>query len=1065
MTARGSPIAVVLVLIVILGAAVFSWSLTVRAPPPAPTTTFGRAFDAGGLPLALGTPIRTFIDGVDYSNRTSVYDNLGSFIVDTLGNYVTPPTLSIKEGGDAGDAIMYTSGDLAAAPAGAVFRETASWIDGGFLNQDLNLAATQPALLKIQDLALRPSDGGDQYVYLCNPTTNPVNAAGYYLQKDVPGSFNGPIWAITGTINPGGRLYIDLVGPSTLGNGGDALKLIWTNPGGPGAPNGGAAVIVDRVEFNATTAGTLFWEPGNTMMTDALAPGLGQDIHRDANCRDTNAGADFVLGLELGRPVAPVVAVSYPNGGERFTGGTPHSVRWNMTDADPDNVLRVNASYALNGVSYTQFASGLSSTDPSSVAWNVPVADTSLARVLVCARDRTDLLGCDASNADFTIDSTAPTVQSTDPANSAVGVPLDKVLRIVFSEAMQPVGTSGFSLNPSPGPLTFTWVDARTLDVRHSTLLVGCARYTMALANTFLDASLPGNALVPASSVFDTLCAPNVQVTGPVGGEVFSGGSSQSITWQMSDEQANPFLTTWVNLSVNSGGSFPTPIEGATAHMEGSVSIPWTANPVDTTTARVQVCVQDETGLVTCDASPSDFAIDSTPPRVVGTSPLNGANDVLPSDCVKITFSEAMDTATVAVTFTPAPATVSTTWSGGNTIATVCHTPFATSPINVRVAGTSEDASQPGNPMGADYTFSFLLDTAPVVAVTSPAAGLCWCGGTSHPITWTMDDAESGAGGLVVYINASTTGGPGVVAGPLTGATSFTWTPPGINDAAVEILVTVIDPRGLSTTARSGLFRIDSIAPTLLSADPSDGSSGVPLNKIIRLTFSEPMDHASTESAVRMSPTPAGGITLAWMGNVLEIRTNGLASSTTYTVSFVAGAHDACDPGNALSPLSRAFTTVANGAPQAAFSSPAAAETWTVGSTKTVRWTITDETPAGQLRVWLNYTTASGTVTLVDGVLGATSFDWTVPAGAAGQTVTFHLDVTDPQGQRGSATSAPVTVPAAQGGADLLPWIGLLVAIAAIVGILLILLAKRRKKKEPGEAAPTESSGSGRPPR
>ena len=48
MTARGSPIAVVLVLIVILGAAVFSWSLTVRAPPPAPTMV---AASEGGIPL------------------------------------------------------------------------------------------------------------------------------------------------------------------------------------------------------------------------------------------------------------------------------------------------------------------------------------------------------------------------------------------------------------------------------------------------------------------------------------------------------------------------------------------------------------------------------------------------------------------------------------------------------------------------------------------------------------------------------------------------------------------------------------------------------------------------------------------------------------------------------------------------------------------------------------------------------------------------------------------------------------------------------------------------------
>lgn len=1063
MRPRGDSIASVLIVLLSAVIVIVSFAPAVPAPPPTPYTTYGMAFDATATRLPQGTPVRTFIDGVDYSNKTSVYDNTGSFYVDTFGNWAAPATTQIKEGGDISDAIMYASGELAGASPGGVARETASWVVGGLQNLNLNLASTQPPLLKIQSLTVRPS-AGNQYAYLCNPTAASVNAGLFLFQQDAPGTFNGPSFPLSGTIRAGGRLFVDLTSTSWLDPAGDVLKLVWANPGGPGAPNGGANIVVDRVEFNATSTGALTWEPGNTIMTDAPAPGAGQEIHRNDACADTNSGADFTIGAETGGPAAPVVTVSFPNGGEQFTGGSTHTVRWNMTDTDPDAALVVNLSYSLDGLSYTEFAAALTTTDPSAYPWNTPVADTTLARVQVCARDRTDLLGCGRSAAPFTIDSTPPQVQSTDPADTAVGAAVTKVVRIVFNEAMQPSPTD-VTLVPAAGTLSYVWFDARTLDVSHSANFLGCQAYRLDVGSGFLDASSPGNALVPASVTFNTICAPNVAIVSPVGGEVYTGGSVQTITWTMSDEQANPLLTTWVNLSTNSGASYAIAIDGPSLRNEGTIALPWTVNSVNTVQARVQVCVADETRLVTCATSPADFAIDSTGPTVVGTLPANSANDVLPADPVVITFSERMNASSVTVTFSPDPGGISPSWDPTGTILTLGHNAFSAASTTVTVQSTSKDASAPGNPLGSNYVFTFGLDTAPSLSITAPAAGDCWCGGTSHDVRWTMDDAESGPGSLVVYINVSTSGGLAAVTrlGPgLSGSPTYPWSLPSINELSAHIEITAIDPRGRSIMRSSGTFRIDSSAPTL-NSQPVNNAQNVPTNQVITLAWSEAMDPVATQGAITVSPQPSG-MTFLWAGNTLEIHHGGLEPGRTYTVTITNAAHDNCTPGNAFAGATILFTTAANQAPQVHFTAPTSIETWNAGDSKTITWSMSDETPAAQLRVWLNYTSAAGSGTIVNGQAGADQATWTVPAALAGRTVQFHVDVVDALGARGSDTSVSVNVAAPPGGiGDVLPWIGLAIVIIAIVaGLLLFFVLKRRKKEEPKVPAPKKAPS--RPP-
>ena len=54
-------------------------ALPVGAPPPIPMRVQGQAFDRLGSPLPIGTPIRAFVDGVDYSNGSSVQNGAGTY--------------------------------------------------------------------------------------------------------------------------------------------------------------------------------------------------------------------------------------------------------------------------------------------------------------------------------------------------------------------------------------------------------------------------------------------------------------------------------------------------------------------------------------------------------------------------------------------------------------------------------------------------------------------------------------------------------------------------------------------------------------------------------------------------------------------------------------------------------------------------------------------------------------------------------------------------------------------------------------------------------------------------
>jgi hypothetical protein len=114
--------------------------------------------------------------------------------------------------------------------------------------------------------------------------------------------------------------------------------------------------------------------------------------------------------------------------------------------------------------------------------------------------------------------------------------------------------------------------------------------------------------------------------------------------------------------------------------------------------------------------------ITGVPPYVVSTNPANNDLNVPLAANIVVTFSEAMDTATVAYPTTPS-ITLTPAWSVGDTVLTLTHaTPF-TSCQSYRVDISGQDMD--GNdlvPTPTTWSFTALCDL-PFIITTSPASG------------------------------------------------------------------------------------------------------------------------------------------------------------------------------------------------------------------------------------------------------------------------------------------------------------------------------------------------------
>jgi hypothetical protein len=139
-------------------------------------------------------------------------------------------------------------------------------------------------------------------------------------------------------------------------------------------------------------------------------------------------------------------------------------------------------------------------------------------------------------------------------------------------------------------------------------LAIGSQSDGMRLFNGAIDdARLYGYALDAGEiAILADRIAPDVSLTSPTGGEVWTAGTSENITWVATDNTG----VTEVDLAYsNDGGSSWIPIVTGLAN-SGSYS--WTVPEDPTVTARVRATARDGATNVASDSSAADFEIESS---------------------------------------------------------------------------------------------------------------------------------------------------------------------------------------------------------------------------------------------------------------------------------------------------------------------------------------------------------------------------------------------------------------------------------------------------------------------
>ncbi|UCE38603.1 MAG: tandem-95 repeat protein [Thermoplasmata archaeon] len=318
---------------------------------------------------------------------------------------------------------------------------------------------------------------------------------------------------------------------------------------------------------------------------------------------------------------------------------------------------------------------------------------------------------------------------------------------------------------------------------------------------------------------------------------------------------------------------------------------------------------------------------DVVEPEITSTTPSNGTIDVLITTNIVVTFSEEMNTSSVTFTCTPDPNGWSIVWSGGNTIATYSHNPFASTTTYIFEITGAKDLA--GNDLAAGaapnpWTFTTEDVQGPIIISTTPADGSINIAQSANIIV-TFSEAMNISS--VNYICSPNPGGWFVSWSSGDTVATFTHNP---FDAYTTYTFQITNGKDLiGNDLTSGAVpnpwmftTIDSIAPSITATSPSNGSANIGLTQNVVVTFSEAMNTSSMTYSCFPDP---GGWSVVWSSGdtVATFSHNAFIDSTAYTF-LIANAKDVA--GNHLAqgsvPNPWTFTTTDTTSPTIILTSP-----------------------------------------------------------------------------------------------------------------------------------------------
>jgi hypothetical protein len=294
-----------------------------------------------------------------------------------------------------------------------------------------------------------------------------------------------------------------------------------------------------------------------------------------------------------------------------------------------------------------------------------------------------------------------------------------------------------------------------------------------------------------------------------------------------------------------------------------------------------------------------------TCPVVVSTDPINGATNVTTSKVITATFNEAMSPVSInGTTFMLKQGNnlvAGTVSYSGNTASFTPASPL--SPNTVYTGTITTGAKDPaGNALVADYVWSFNTGAIPIVVSTDPANGAINVA-LNKIITATfstvMNPATINATSFIVKTGSTVV--PGTIS--YSGMTAvFTPTTPLLPSTVYTGTITTgaKDTAGNAMGANYNWSFLTGSVPLVVSTDPANTATGVPLNKKITATFNQVMDPTtinSTTFTLYNGTSPVAG-TVTYSGTTATFTPAvNLNPSTVYTATITTGAKNTAGNG------------------------------------------------------------------------------------------------------------------------------------------------------------------------
>lgn len=513
------------------------------------------------------------------------------------------------------------------------------------------------------------------------------------------------------------------------------------------------------------------------------------------------------------------------------------------------------------------------------------------------------------------------TLLVSQPADGAMGVPTNAPLSFTFSAAMAPA-TFELTSEPAHDFGAPSWsTDGHTVSYAASQLDASVTYRISLSGQSTQGVALTGTLLVTFTTGAnrDTV-SPILLASSPASNAM--GVSAQT---NISMEFSEPMSATETEAAITVSPQIDCTFAWDTTHTRCTCT-PATALGFNTQyTVTLSTGARDVAGNTLTAAASFSFmtavatSSDVTAPTVLAFNPGNGVGQVSPTTALSMTFSEPMDKLSVESNFVIA-APCAFSWNSNFTTVTCRPTGSLMHGVtyNWSLMGAKDLA---GNALAPAHASTFTTTalptdtTAPTVVSLDPrnqtgvAVTTLLRVNFSEPMNKTVTQAAFVAPSGVTCVftwNATSTQ---LVCDPqsnLAYSRSYTFSiGVGAKDVAGNALA-AISSASFSTQAAP-----DTTSPTITQTIPSSNQSGIARDTRITVTFSEPMETTSVQSALVVTPTSARGGQFTW--NAERTRFSYapptlLPYGTQVTWRLTTAAKDRAN--NSLADFSRSFTVI-----------------------------------------------------------------------------------------------------------------------------------------------------------